>query len=204
MYSLDGAGKLRFARHLPEMGVNQLAVFADRLLAYTSAGARLYQVGLDNKPLSQARLNMDPGTTTSCEDYEMSQADYRWLPAQKRLLNNLGVRMRVLDEQYKILADWEGEEYFDKDVADKVLRRKLRGYAVSPDGTRIAQLETSSYFARAGYKDKEIVDVHLVVARFGRQAAARIQRHRQRRRSRCEAAVAGRLCGADPCTPPIC
>jgi outer membrane protein assembly factor BamB len=48
-------------------------------------------------------------------------------------------------------------------VADKTLRRQLHGYALSPDGSRIAQLESSRYFTKKGYEDAIVYDVHLVI-----------------------------------------
>ena len=163
LYALDAKGKIRFSRLLPEMGTNRLEVFSDRLLAYTSAGARLYQLGLDNKPLSQARLNLDPGDILGCDNYSMSQADYAWVPSKRWLLHNMGDQMRVLDEQYNIVAHWEGETYFDKDVADRILHRQLHAYTLSPDGSRIAQFETSQYFTQKGHMDDAVYDVHLVI-----------------------------------------
>ena len=162
-YSLDKNGAVRFARRLPEMGIRRLEVAEDRVLAYTAAGARLYQFTHDNKPLSQARINLDPGGTLADDDYALSDADFLWLPGPRRLLHNLGDRFRLLDEQGTIIAEWEGEAYEDKDVADKTLRRQLHGYSLSPDGSRIAQLESSQYFTRKGYEDAVVYDVHLVV-----------------------------------------
>jgi outer membrane protein assembly factor BamB len=163
LYSFAADGKLRFARHLPEMGINHLDVFADRIYAYTSSGARLYQLKLDNTPVAQARLNMDPGNSLWCDNYQLSEADYTWLPGKRQLLHNMTDRMRMLDEQFNIVAEWHGEEYADKDVSDTILRRRLHAYAMSPDMSRIAQLETSSYFTKWDYKDEEVLDTHLVI-----------------------------------------
>ena len=163
LFSLKPDGTERFSRHLPEMGVNRLSVFADRLYAYTSAGARLYQLSLDNQPRSQARLNMDPGGVIACDNYGLSSIDFQYLPQQKLLLHNMGDRMRLLDEQFQTVAQWEGEEYTDKDVSDTIMRRAVHGYVLSPDQQRIAQLETSMYFTKSAYEDKTVYDTHLVI-----------------------------------------
>ncbi|MFM9195566.1 MAG: hypothetical protein ACKOWG_07480, partial [Planctomycetia bacterium] len=163
LYSLDKTGGLRFARRLPEMGIRRLEVADDRVLAYTAAGARLYQLTHDNKPLSQARINLDPGGTLADDDYSLSSADFLWLPGPRRLLHNMGDRMRLIDEQGAVIAEWQGEAYEDKDVADRKLRRQLHGYALSPDGSQIAQLESSRYFTKMGYQDEAVYDVHLVI-----------------------------------------
>ncbi len=163
LYSLKPDGTERFSRHLPEMGANRLSVHADRLYAYTSAGARLYQLSLDNQPRSQARLNMDPGDVIGCDNYSLSTIDFQYLPERKLLLHNMGDTMRLLDEQFQTVAQWQGEEYSDKDVGDSVMRRTLHGYVLSPDQQRIAQLETSSYFTKAGYEDRQVFDTHLVI-----------------------------------------
>ena len=135
----------------------------DRVLAYTAAGARLYQFTHDNQPLAQARINLDPGSTLADDDYSLSDADFLWLPGPRQLLHNMGDRMWLLDDQGRIVAEWEGEAYLDKDVSDKTLRRQLHGYALSPDGSRIAQLESSRYFTKKGYEDAVVYDVHLVI-----------------------------------------
>ena len=164
LYSLSPDGKPRFSRHLPQMGTVRLDVFDDRLFAYTAAGARLYAVSLDNKPLGQARLNMDAGSVIGDDNFELSfSIDFQYVPSSKRLLHNGVEQMRVLDEQFNIAAEWRGEPYRDKDVSDEQLHRKLRSFVLSPDGQRLAQIETSSYFAKAGYLDVEIQDAHLVI-----------------------------------------
>jgi outer membrane protein assembly factor BamB len=164
LYSLAPDGKPRFSRFLPEMGTVRLDVFDDRLFAYTAAGARLYQLTLDNRPLGQARLNMDPGGVIGDDVYQLSDSiEYLYVPSAKRLLHNHGDRMRLLDEQFGIVAQWRGEEYRDKDVSDEVLYRRQYGFVLSPDGQRIAQLETSSYFTKTGYMDREVFDTHLVI-----------------------------------------
>ncbi|HEY7425440.1 MAG TPA: PQQ-binding-like beta-propeller repeat protein, partial [Gemmataceae bacterium] len=163
LYSLAPDGKPRFSRHLPEMGANHLSVHEDRLYVYTAAGAKLYHLTLDNRPVSQARLNMDPGPTHVCDNYELSSADFHYLTGPRLLLHNHGDRVRLLDDQCRIVHEWRGEAFKDKDVSDELLHRTLHEYALSPDGRRIAQLESSWYFTKAGYQDAEVRDTHLVI-----------------------------------------
>jgi outer membrane protein assembly factor BamB len=163
LYSLTADGKPRFSRYLPEMGANRLSVHNDRLYVYTSAGARLYALTLDGTPLGQARLNMDPGPANQCDDYSLSDIDYLYLADKHLLLHNNGDRMRVLDDQYRIVAEWRGEEFRDRDVSDEILRRTPHAFVLSPDRTRIAQLEASWYFAKSGEKDRQVFDTHLVI-----------------------------------------
>lgn len=161
LYALDPSGRVRFTRQLPEMGALRLDVYADRLLAFTSAGSRLYQLSLDGKPLSQIRLTLDPGPVGD-EGYDLSQVTYRYLPRLDRLVLQ-GQPMKILGADGRPVAEWSGEAYADKDVSDHVMHRTPRQFVLSPDGTRIAQIETSSYFTRDGHKDREVVDSHLVV-----------------------------------------
>jgi outer membrane protein assembly factor BamB len=163
LYSVTPEGKWRFSRMLPEMGTSWLHVADDRLLAYTSAGARMYQLSLDNRPINQVRLNRDPGDALGCDNYELSTIDCHYLPGKRLLLHNLGQRMRLLDEQYNIVAEWRGESYRDKDVSDQVMYRTCHGYALSPDGQRLAVLEASMYYTKAGHQDREVYDTHLVI-----------------------------------------
>lgn len=163
VYSLTPDGKLRFSRHLPEMGANFLSVQDDRVYAYTSAGARLYRMSLDNRPTAQARLNMDIGPASHDDNYSMSHIDCHYIPARRLLLHNMGDKLRLLDDDFKIVAEWHGEKFQDKDVSDEVHERKLHGYALSPDQSRLAQLESSFYFTKAGYMDLEVRDTHLVI-----------------------------------------
>jgi len=164
LYALTPDGKPRFSRHLPQMGTVRLDVQDDRLFAYTAAGARLYQLTLDNRPLAQARLNMDPGTVIGCDEYNLSyDIDYLYLPGKRRLLHNHGDRMRLLDDQFNVVAEWRGKEYRDRDVSDEVLQRKLYSFVLSPDGQRVAQLEASVYYTKAGYLDVAVHDTHLVI-----------------------------------------
>jgi outer membrane protein assembly factor BamB len=163
LYSLAPDGKPRFSRHLPEMGANRLSVYDDRLYAYTAAGARVYRLTLDNRPINQARLNIDPGWTFADDVFDLSHADFDYLPKVKLLVHNHGDRIRLLDDEFHIVHEWQGESFQDKDVSDEVLHRTLHGYAVSPDGSRIAQLESSWYFTKNGYMDVEVRDTHLVI-----------------------------------------
>jgi outer membrane protein assembly factor BamB len=163
LYAFDADGKPRFSRHLPQMGANHLSVHDDRLYVYTAAGAKLYHLTLDNRPVSQARLNMDPGSTRADDNYELSDADFHYLPGPRLLLHNHGDRVRLLDDQCRIVHEWQGEPFKDRDVSDELLHRTLHGHALSPDGRLIAQLESSWYFTKAGYQDTEVRDTHLVL-----------------------------------------
>jgi len=163
LYSFAPDGKLRFSKFLPEMGTNHLSIHDDRILAYTSAGARYYALTLDGEPIHQARLNMDPGTTRYRENYGLSWANFAWSPALKLLLHSQEDRMRVLDENFNVVAEWEGEKYFDKDVSDFERIRTQHGFVLSPDKTRMAQIERSMYFTRVSYMDVEAYDQHLVI-----------------------------------------
>ncbi len=163
LFSYAPDGRERFSRHLPEMGANRLQVASDRVLVHTAAGARLYQLTLAGEPISQARLNMDPGSALGCDTYQLAETDFHYLERGQRLLHNMGDRMRILGPDYAIQAEWVGEPFEDRDVADEVLRRRLHGYALSPDGLRVAQLEASWYFTRVGHKDEEVFDTHLVL-----------------------------------------
>ena len=162
LYSLDPAGKLRFARHLPEMGATRLSVYDDRLMAFTSAGSRLYQLKLDGQPISQLRLTLDPGPVGD-EGYALSSAQYEYLTDRKLILQNAGRQMQLIDLEGHIVRQWVGEEYRDRDVSDRILRRELHDYAFSPDQKSIAQLETSMYFTPNGDKSMPVFDTHLVL-----------------------------------------
>jgi len=163
LYSVDPDGKLRFARFLPEMGTNELRVHDDRIYSYTAAGARLYRLTLDGEPIAQARLNMDPGSTGYRDNYSLSTAHFRYLPEPGWLLHNRGEEVRIYDDAFNIVASWKGETFEDRDVSDKIHRRQLHGYALSSDGQRIAQLETSFYYTKWGPKDVTVYDTHLVI-----------------------------------------
>ena len=162
LYSLTPDGKIRFSLFLPEMGADRLQVADDRVLVHTAAGARVYQCTLDGKPISQARLNMDPGTTWD-DEYELASTDFLYLSDKHLLLHNMGDRMRVLDDEDHIVNEWQGEPFFDKDVSDEIFHRELHAYALSPDRQRIAQVESSFYFAKRGYEDMKVYDTHLVI-----------------------------------------
>ena len=161
LYSLDPSGKLRFSRQLPEAAASRLDVFDDRVLVFTSAGSRLYQLTLDGKPISQVRLTMDPGPIGD-DEYALSYVDYAYIPERRQVLENVG-HMQAFDETGKIVAQWPGEPYADKDVSDRIMHRGLHAFAFSPDRTRLAQLETTMYFTRVSYEDISVYDTHLVI-----------------------------------------
>ena len=163
LYSLGPTGKLRFCRHLPEMGASRLQLADDRLLVFTSAGARLYQLTLDGKPISQLRLPMDPGPVGGRDNYGLARVNYHYLKGRRQVLFNAITKMILIDERGNPIAQWQGERFEDKDVSDKWLNRGLQQFVVSPDETKVAQLETSFYYQRHGISDRTIVDVHLVV-----------------------------------------
>ncbi len=163
LYSLSPDGKLRFSLFLPEMGANRLQVGDDRVLVHTSAGARVYQIGLDGKPISQVRLNRDPGTIWD-DEYELAQTDFMYLPERKQILHNTGESMRLLDCEANVAAEWTGEAFTDKDVSDEVMHRGTGQYLLSPDRRTLAQIETSFYFASSGdKKDVKVYDAHIVL-----------------------------------------
>jgi len=161
LYSFDPAGNVRFSRQLPEAAASRLEVFDDRVCVFTSAGSRLYQLALDGSPISQVRLTMDPGPVGD-DEYSLSYAQYEYVPATKRVLQNI-CDMRFFDENGKPVVQWSGEEYIDKNVSDKAMRRRPGAFAFSHDGSRIAQTEISSYFTQSGYEDVEVFDTHLVM-----------------------------------------
>src|SRR5439155_21947040 len=130
--------------------------------AYTSAGRRLYQMTLDGKPVAQARLGMDPGPVGD-DDYSLGDADFLYLPAQRRLLVNLGDRMRVLDEQFNIVSEWQGQEYHNQDLGDEPSRRQFHSFVVDPEGKRVAQVESSRYATAGVDRNAEAFDAHLVL-----------------------------------------
>ena len=171
LYSFDPQGKLRFSRLLPEMGANRLDVYDDRLYVFTSAGGRLYQLGLDGQPVAQVRLNIDPGPTGGCDNYSLGDADYWYVPERHQLLHRTSDEMRVLDEQFQLVVEWAGETFFDKDVSDETFTRELHGYALSPDRQRIAQLEASYYFTKSAYQDVQSLGHAPGDSRLDRQAA---------------------------------
>ena len=72
--------------------------------------------------LTQARLNMDPGPAKYCDNYELSSIDYQYLPENKLLFHNHGDRIRVLDDDYRIVSEWRGEVFRDRDVSDGLRR----------------------------------------------------------------------------------
>jgi outer membrane protein assembly factor BamB len=160
LYSLGPDGRLRFARHLPEMGVVRMNVFSDRVYAFTSAGGRLYQMTLEGRPVAQARIGMDPGPVGD-DDYSLGDADYRYLPDRHLLVVNLGDRMRVLDEEWNIVSEWTGREY-QANANDLPEKRRFHSFVVDPQGKRLAQLESTRY-ATAGIDNADAYDGHLVL-----------------------------------------
>jgi len=72
IFSLDPMGKVRFSKYLPAFGTYAMSVQKDRVLAYTVSGARLYQVGLNGKPISQMRLPSDVGWRRSTSGYPIN------------------------------------------------------------------------------------------------------------------------------------
>lgn len=166
LYSVAPDGKLRFSLFLPEMGANRLQVADDRVLVHTACGARVYQVTLDGKPISQMRLNMDPGTIWD-DEYELAYTHFQYVPQRQALLHNAGDYMRLIDNDANIVAEWRGVDFTDKDVSDERLNRETGAFVISPDGQRLAQLETSYYYTSYGdKKDVKILDAHLVIRDF--------------------------------------
>ncbi len=166
LYSIAPDGKLRFSLFLPEMGANRLQVGDDRVLVHTSAGARVYQIALDGKPISQVRLNRDPGTIWD-DEYELAQTDFEYLPDRRQILHNSDDRMRLLDTDANVVAEWTGEAFTDKDVSDEVMHRETGQYLLSPDRKVLAQIEVSHYFTSDGdKKDVKVFDGHLVLRDF--------------------------------------
>ncbi|MBM4144475.1 MAG: hypothetical protein FJ225_12930, partial [Lentisphaerae bacterium] len=156
LYSLDPAGNLRFSRRLPEMGPCRLDVDADRVVVFTGYGSRLYQVGLDGKPISQGRITLDPGVSFKGPTYrERHTADllrhgltlntelfrYDYAPGKRMVVYYEPTleTMRALDENGNLVAEWRGEARTDED--GNVTYRGLGEFVCSPDGTRVAEFE---------------------------------------------------------------
>jgi outer membrane protein assembly factor BamB len=157
LYSLDPAGQVRFTRFLPEMGVSRLDMGPDRLLAFTSCGNRLYQVGLDGKPISQMRLSQDPGVSSGERAYHLAYAGYQYLPQLGWLLFN----GRAMTLNGEIAGGWQSKTYVDKDTSDRELSRGMHSLALSPDGKRLAQIESQMYLTKQpGPKGDVIVPVY--------------------------------------------
>lgn len=169
LYSLDPQGKLRFSRRLPEMGPCRLDMDSDRVAVFTGFGSRLYQVGLDGKPISQARLPMDPGTAHKGPTYrECYTADlfkhglgtggcgplwsdlfrYAYVPGARRIVYyaSLLETMRALDENFNVIAEWRGESVAG--AGGEPTFAKLGEFVCSPDGTRVAQFEDETLVLR--------------------------------------------------------
>ena len=163
LYSLDPQGKLRWSRRLPEMGACRLDIDTDRVVVFTGFGSRLYQIGLDGKPISQARLPMDPGVALKGPTYrECYTADlfkhgmglasdlfrYAYVPGSRRIVyyEPLLNVMRMLDENYTVIAEWQGES--TAGASGETTFAKLGDFVCSPDGTRVAQMEDDTLVLR--------------------------------------------------------
>ncbi len=179
LYSLDPKGNLRFSRRLPEMGACRLDMDTDRVAVYTAYGSRMYQVALDGKLISQARLTLDPGVALKGPVYrERPTADllrhggglyadlfqYAYVPGKHLVVyyEPLLETMRVVDENINLVAEWRGEARTDED--GDVRYRELGDFACSPDGTRIAQFEDGALVIRDLTDTKNL---RKLAARFG-------------------------------------
>jgi len=163
IYSYTTNGEFRFSHYLPEMGANDLRVFDDRILVYTAAGAKLYRLDLNGKSINQVQLNMDRGSLGYRDTPSLSHVNYKYFPKQKKLVHIEAENARVFDDEFNELAHWKGKEYFDEDVSNNTLYRKLLSYAFSPDGSRIAQLESSMYYFVISGKSITAYDAHIVI-----------------------------------------
>ncbi|MCJ8332537.1 MAG: hypothetical protein HRT89_23060, partial [Lentisphaeria bacterium] len=176
LYSLDPKGKLRFSKRLPEMGASRIDMDVDRVVVYTACGSRLYQVGLDGKPIAQARLTMDPGPMNNGINYrirplpDLRRHDmhtspgnflYAYVPGKRKIvyLEPLTQTMRVLDETYTILAEWKGETFKDKD--GDTLHRHPASFACNPAGTMVAQIEQIR--GKAQHEKINVIASYLVI-----------------------------------------
>jgi outer membrane protein assembly factor BamB len=163
LYALDPQGKLRWSRRLPEMGPCRLDVASDRVVVFTGFGSRLYQIGLDGKPISQARLPLDPGVAFKGPTYrECYTADlyrhgmglstelfrYAYAPSSRRVVyyEPLLETMRVLDENCNVIAEWRGES--TAGTGGETTTATLGDFVCSPDGTRVAQMEDEALVLR--------------------------------------------------------
>lgn len=165
VYSLTPSGEVRFSRYLPEMGTRALRVYDDRFVATTVAGARLFQVGLDGRPISQMRLPMDVGWRRMTTGYPLHYATFSYVPQRRQVVHRADMVgfMRVIGEDGRIAAQWQGQEYVDPEDAAAKGRRGLHGFAVSPDGARLAQVESTSYMRWKG----QAHDSYLVIRDLG-------------------------------------
>ena len=107
---------------------------------------------------------MDPGPTNVCDTYALSSIDFLYLPRAHRAAAqprrpDAGARRAV---QHRGRVD-AASRIRDKDVSDELLYRTTHGYAMSPDGQRLAQLEASLYFTKWAYKDLPVYDTHVVI-----------------------------------------
>ncbi len=163
IYSYTSNGEFRFSYYLPEMGADDLRVFDDRILVYTAAGAKLYRLDLNGKPVNQVQLNMDRGSLGYRDTPSLSHVNYKYFPKQKKLVHIEKEDARVYDDEFNELAHWKGKEYFDEDVSNNTLYRKLLSFAFSPDGSRIAQIESSKYYFMLNKKVTAAYDAHIVI-----------------------------------------
>jgi len=162
LYSFTPEGSLRFSHYLPEMGPFGLGVYNDRLIACTSVGSRLYHIGLDGKPLWQVRLPRDPGMGEERRRY-FPHFQYDQTTRRTAFRDAMNGSMRIINEHGEIEAEWFGDAYEDKEDATAGRRREFHIFAISPDGTRIAQLESESYLAQVGHGTGNAYDSYLVI-----------------------------------------
>lgn len=164
LYSYTPTGEFRFSHYLPEMGANDLRVYDDRILVYTSAGAKLYRLDLNGTPVSQVQLNRDPGRLSYRDNFSLSTISYAYIPRFKKLLHMEDEVARVFDEDYNLTSEWKGKEYREVDVSDKPMYRTLLNFVLSPDGSLIAQLEKSMYYTPDGpARSIEVYDANVVI-----------------------------------------
>jgi outer membrane protein assembly factor BamB len=183
LYSLAPDGTVRFSHYLPELGPYaiadgaeavvatggnyeesrllpgfELGVFEDRIVACTAVGARLYQIGLDGKPLWQLRLARDTGEGEERTPY---WPVFRYARPTRLVVyrDDLNGAMRVIDEHGALAATWQGEPYEDPLDPTAGRRRKFHSFAISPDGKRVAVIESTQYKIR----DSEAFDSYLVI-----------------------------------------
>lgn len=174
LYSFDPDGAFRFSRYLPEFGpfaVNKdggnvvnpgghgsgaeigsgaaVGVYADRLLACTAVGSRLYQIRLDGTPIWQLRLSRDTGFGEERTPY---WPVFHYAEPTRRVVyrDDLNGAMRVIDEDGNLVVNWQGEPYEDPEDPAAGRRRKLHDFAISPDGQRVAQIESTQYKSKQG------------------------------------------------------
>lgn len=165
IFSLDPMGKVRFSKYLPAFGTYAMSVQKDRVLAYTVSGARLYQVGLNGKPISQMRLPSDVGWRRSTSGYPINHTVFCYSPQTGCVVYHAAQveRMRVIGPDGKLVSEWEGDEYSDPEGPEATPHRKFHGFAISPDGKRIVQAEYSRYVSGGKQTVMYGVDSFLVI-----------------------------------------